>query len=183
VRTLLLGMGNPILRDDAIGVRLAADLSKRLRRVPNLDVVPECSAGGLELLPVVEGYGRLIVFDAVRTRDGRPGRWHRFTWADLQSTLHLTNVHDTNFATALELGRRLGMVLPSADDTHVFAVEVLDAATFDERMTEALERAYPACLDGILAAVETLVHASARRTSAQAPCDARQIEFSVLDEF
>jgi hydrogenase maturation protease len=150
-------MGNPILRDDAIGVRLATDISLRLDHIPNLDVVPECSAGGLELLPLVQGYQRLIVFDAIRTLEDRPGQWHWFTAADLQSTLHLTNVHDTNFATALELGRRLGMAVPSAADTHVFAVEVLDATTFDERMTGALERAYPACLDGILAAVRTLV--------------------------
>jgi hydrogenase maturation protease len=151
-------MGNPILRDDAIGVRLATDISQRLDHVPNLDVVPECSAGGLELLPLIEGYQRLIAFDAIRTREGRPGRWHRFTAADLESTLHLTNVHDTNFATALELGHRLGMALPSAVDTHVFAVEVLDATTFDERMTPDLERAYSVCADEILAAVNTLVH-------------------------
>jgi len=157
MRTLLLGMGNPILRDDAIGVRLAADVSRWLGHIPNLAVVAECSAGGLDLLPVIEGYHRLIAFDAIRTRDARPGRWHWFTAADLHSTLHLTNVHDTNFPTALELGRRLGMALPAAVDTHVFAVEVSDATTFDERMTPGLELAYPACARAILAAVTSLV--------------------------
>jgi hydrogenase maturation protease len=150
-------MGNPILRDDAIGVRLASDLSERLGHVPGVDVVAECSAGGLELLPLIDGYQRLIVFDSIQTRGGTPGRWYRFSAADLQTTLHLSNVHDTNFATALELGRRLGMAVPSAIETHVFAVEVLDAATFDERMTPDLERAYPACAEGILAALKILV--------------------------
>jgi hypothetical protein len=54
------------------------------------------------------------------------------------------------------------MALPLAVDTHVFAVEVLDATTFDERMTPDLERAYPVCADEILAAVNTLVHGPAR---------------------
>jgi hydrogenase maturation protease len=157
VKTLLLGMGNPILRDDAVGVRLAADIGQRLGKVPGLDVVAGCSAGGLELLPVIQGYARLIVFDSIRTRGGTPGTWYRFTAADLQETMNLTNVHDTNFATALELGRRLGQDVPAADMSHIFAVEILDNMTFDDRMTPVLEQAYPEYANAIFAEVDTLL--------------------------
>jgi hydrogenase maturation protease len=157
VKTLLLGMGNPILRDDAVGIRLAADIGQRLGKVPGLDVVAGCSAGGLELLPVIQGYARLIVFDSIRTRGGTPGTWYRFTAADLQETMNLTSVHDTNFATALELGRRLGQDVPAADMSHIFAVEILDNMTFDDRMTPVLERAYPEYANAILAEVDTLL--------------------------
>ena len=119
-------MGNPILRDDAVGIRLAADIGQRLGKVSGLDVVTGCSAGGLELLSVIQGYARLIVFDSIKTEGGTPGAWYRFTAADLQETMNLTNVHDTNFATALELGRRLGQDVPAADMSHIFAVEILD---------------------------------------------------------
>lgn len=157
MKTLLLGMGNPILRDDAVGVRLAADIGQRLGKVPGLDVVAGCSAGGLELLPVIQGYARLIVFDSIRTRGGTPGTWYRFTAADLQETMNLTNVHDTNFATALELGRRLGQDVPAADMSHIFAVEILDNMTFDDRMTPVLEQAYPEYANAIFAEVDTLL--------------------------
>jgi hydrogenase maturation protease len=157
VKTLVLGMGNPILRDDAVGVRLAADIRQRLCQVPDLDVITECSAGGLELLPLVQGYGRLIVFDSIRTQGGVPGAWYRFTVADLRPTMNLTNVHDTNLATALELGRRLGHEVPQAESSHVFAVEILDNTTFDEQMTPALEQAYPEYASAIFAEVDWLV--------------------------
>ena len=157
MKTLLLGMGNPILRDDAVGIRLAADIGQRLGKVSGLDVVAGCSAGGLELLPVIQGYARLIVFDSVRTRGGTPGTWYRFTAADLRETMNLTNVHDTNFATALELGRRLGQDVPAADMSHIFAVEILDNMTFDDRMTPVLEQAYPEYANAIFAEVDMLL--------------------------
>jgi hydrogenase maturation protease len=157
VKTLLLGMGNPILCDDAVGIRLAADIGRRLGAVPGLDVVAECSAGGLELLPVLQGYDRLVVFDSIKTKGGTPGAWYRFTAADLQPTMNLTNVHDTNFATALELGRRPGQHVPAAEMSHIFAVEILDNTTFDEQMTPVLEQAYPACVSAIYPQVEALV--------------------------
>ena len=155
-------MGNPILRDDAVGIRLAADIGQRLGKVPGLDVVAGCSAGGLELLPVIQGYARLIVFDSIRTRGGTPGTWYRFTAADLQETMNLTSVHDTNFATALELGRRLGQDVPAADMSHIFAVEILDNLTFDERMTPVLEETYPCCVDAIYSQVAALVSSGPR---------------------
>jgi hydrogenase maturation protease len=150
-------MGNPILRDDAVGIRLATEIGERLGPVPDVDVVAECSVSGLELLPLIAGYARLVVFDSIKTQDGTPGTWYRFTAADMRPTVNLTNVHDTNFATALELGRRLGMDVPLPEATHIFAVEIVDNTTFDEQMTPVLERAYPECANAIFAEVKALL--------------------------
>ncbi|MHB8078633.1 MAG: hydrogenase maturation protease [Candidatus Krumholzibacteriia bacterium] len=142
-RTVILGMGNPILTDDAIGCRLAAELGRRLPAVPWLDIVEECSVGGLNLIDVLAGYDRALAIDAIRTADGCPGDLHRFTVADLGGTLHLSNIHDVNFATALELGRRMGVPVPADADVHVFAVEILDGETFGETLTDPLARRLP----------------------------------------
>lgn len=155
MKTLLLGMGNPILSDDAVGVRLAADLRQRLRGVHGLDVVEECSVGGLNLLDVLRGYERAIVLDSIQTAGGVPGTWYRFELAALRDTMHLTNIHDVNFATAMALGRRIGMPLPH--EVHIFAVEVDEVHTFSERMTPALERSYPRIAAAILEEVRALL--------------------------
>jgi hydrogenase maturation protease len=157
MRTLLLGMGNPVLCDDAVGVRLATDLASRLGRQPRLDVIEECSVGGLNLLEVVAGYEQLIVIDSVKTRDGIPGAWYRFSAASLRDTMNLSNVHDANFATALELGRRMGTLVPDNDDIHIFAVEVDDNMTFSETMTPALETAYAELLEEIGSEVKAVL--------------------------
>jgi hydrogenase maturation protease len=162
VRTLLLGMGNPVLCDDAIGVRLASDLAAQLGPQPNVDVIEECSVGGLNLLDLVTGYERLIVIDSVKTREGRPGTWYRFTASSLRETMNLRNVHDTNFATALELGRRTGALVPDDGSVHVLAVEIDDNLTFSELMTPKLEAAYPELLEEIGSEVEAILREDRR---------------------
>lgn len=155
--TLVVGLGNPILTDDAVGVRLARDLHRAIGERPGLAWLEECSVGGLNLLDVLQGHDRLVCLDSVKTRDARPGAWHRFTAAALRPTMNLSNVHDANFATALELGRRLGLRLPPDEQIHIFAVEIADNLTFGERMTDELEARYPAVRDAILAAVRDLL--------------------------
>jgi hydrogenase maturation protease len=156
-RTLLVGMGNPILTDDAVGVRLVRDLVSRLGTVPGHAVMDECSVGGLDLVEHFAGHERIIVVDSIRTRGGTPGSWYRFTAANLRETLHLSNVHDANFATAIELGRRMGIMLPPDEAIHVFAVEVLENTTFGETFSPEIEEAYPEILEEILAEVRVLV--------------------------
>jgi hydrogenase maturation protease len=157
VRTLLIGMGNAYLTDDAVGIRLVRDFNKRLSGIPNLAVIEECSLGGLNLLDLLQGYRRLIVVDSIKTSEGIPGTWYRFTAERLRETMNLTNVHDVNFATALELGRRMGMTLPSDQENHIFAVEILDNLTFGERMSEELESVYPRYSAEIYEEIQSLI--------------------------
>lgn len=151
MKTVLLGFGNPYLCDDAVGVRLAEDFRMVLENTPDLDIVEECSVGGLDVLDLLRGYDRAIVLDSIQTAGGVPGSWYHFGADALRETLHLTNIHDVNLATALELGRRSGLPLPQ--DIHIFAVEVQETRTFSETMTPAVEARYGDCAAEILQAV------------------------------
>ncbi|MFH0916274.1 MAG: hydrogenase maturation protease [bacterium] len=142
-RTIILGMGNPILCDDAVGIRLAKDFSTELKDRTDVHIFEDCSVGGLNLLDLVTGYDRLIVFDSIKTTGAQPGAWHAMTGESFRETMNLTNVHDANFTTALELGRRMGAHIPSPENVHIFAVEIVDNAIFSESMTAELESAYP----------------------------------------
>lgn len=157
VKTLLLGMGNAILCDDAVGIRLAKHLGNRLAHAPNLSVVEECSVGGLNILEVVSGYDRLIILDSIKTSEGKPGNWYRFSGESLRETMHLDSVHDANMATALALGRKLGLKLPEDRDIHIFAVEVENNITFSEQMSETLERDFLLYAEEIYKEVAELV--------------------------
>lgn len=143
MRTLVLGMGNPYVADDSVGLRLAGELHGRLGGLAGVDWATDCAAGGLDLLDLLAGHHRLLVFDAIRTRGGRAGDWYRLDAADLRETRHLGSIHDANFATALELGRALGMDLPRDEDIHIFAVEILDNECFAERLSPPLQAAWP----------------------------------------
>ncbi len=173
MRTLLLGLGNPILTDDSVGIRLAADIAARLGARPGVDVLPDCPLTGLGLLDVLPGYDRIIVLDSIRTAGGIPADWYRFTAESLRETTHLSNIHDANFATALELGRRMGRPLPFDREIHILAVEVEENAAFSEALSPRLAEAYPRILEEVCAEVRDILERPADPIP-RTPCTCRE---------
>ena len=101
------------------------------------------SLGGLSLMERMDGYKNVIVIDSIRTGSKPNGTIYSLPLSRLPdfSAGHTTAIHDTSLATALELGKRMGMVLP--DDVWVVAVEAEVVFEFSEKMTHAVEVAVP----------------------------------------
>ena len=150
-RTLVLGLGNPILRDDGIGWRVVEEV-RRLVSEPGIEF--DCVAlGGLALMERLVGYNRAILADAIQTVGGIPGAVYRLGLDDLP-TLHSDAVHDASLKAALQLGRRLGAELPC--EIAIIAVEAVDVLNFGETLSAPVEAAVPAAVDMVLAAVLAL---------------------------
>ena len=144
-RTLLLGLGNPILRDDSVGLRIVRELMKRVAE-EDIDV-EEASLANIDLLESIDSYDRLIIVDSIKTGEGRPGELYQLSLDDLRSSLHLSSPHDINFATALELGKRLGRHVPG--EIRIYAIEIEDNQTFSETCSPPVERAIPRIIEEI----------------------------------
>jgi hydrogenase maturation protease len=139
MKTLLLGLGNSILKDDSVGLKVVRELGEKMAEK---DVhVEEASFANIEILEAIGSYDRLIIVDSIKTGRGRPGQLYSLSLEDLQSTLHLSCPHDINLATALELGKRLGMHVPG--EIRIYAIEVEDNQTFSETCSPSVERAIP----------------------------------------
>ena len=82
---LLLGIGNPIMSDDAIGVR-AVEMLRHYYRLPAQVSLVEGGTLGLALLPQVEDAERLLLVDAVDT-GAAPGTLIRLTGAEIPLAL------------------------------------------------------------------------------------------------
>ena len=139
MRTLVLGLGNPILGDDGIGIRVAAELKKRIND-ENVEV-EDVSSAGFNILDMIQGYEKVIVIDSIQTRDGRPGQLYRLTPSDFESSIHLASPHDINFATALALGRKLQMKMPKT--IKIYAIEIKDHIAYAEKCTSELLKVIP----------------------------------------
>jgi hydrogenase maturation protease len=150
MKTLVLGLGNPILTDDGVGIHVVRAVASRCSPFNGV-VFAEASVGGLRLLDLLAGYERAIMVDAIQTRGGQPGEIYRLGPGDLQSSLHSASTHDVSLPGALALGRRLGMVLPDDKDLIILAVEIEDVLTFGETCTLAVARAIPRAVEIVLA--------------------------------
>ena len=146
MKTLVLGLGNPILSDDGAGIRVAQEVGKQLND-PQI-TVSETSAAGLSLLDSIVGYDKVIIIDAIQTKKGQAGQIYRMKSEDFSFAKHFSSPHQTNLVTALELGKMLGLVMPQ--EITIFAVEAKDIASFSEKCTPEVERAIPKAIKMVL---------------------------------
>jgi hydrogenase maturation protease len=156
--TLVLGLGNPILTDDGVGIHVARAVASRLASDPVLANgvhFAEASVGGLRLLEFLAGYDRVILVDAIQTPNGLPGNVCRLSPSDLQSSLHAGSTHDLSFQGALAWGRQTGMALPDDDDIRIVAIKAQDVLTFGETCTPAVAAAIPRGVELVLALLGT----------------------------
>lgn len=130
---VVIGLGNPILSDDGVGIQVARLVGKLLPKDRADIAVTEAYAGGMRLMDAMTGYDRAIVVDAMVTGSCTPGTVKRFALDDLATTRNTWSSHDTNLAMALEWGRTAGLKLPVQVD--IFGVEAVDVENFSETLT------------------------------------------------
>ena len=152
-QVLVMGIGNEHLTDDGIGPKLVGDLRKRLYPIPLQ--FETASLGGLEIVEMIDGYKKVIFIDAIRTQDGEPGTIYHYCPDDFRETLHLSNLHDTSFLMALQLGKKIGVKIPK--DIDIIAVEIIEDLYFSTSLSREIEVKYPEILEDVNTLLTTLV--------------------------
>jgi hydrogenase maturation protease len=138
-RTVVVGLGNPLLSDDGVGVLAARLLAERLAGAP-VSVV-ESAWGGMRFLDLLAGFDRAIVIDAIQWRRGPAGTVYRLTPDEAVPTVRAVSFHDISLGTALALGGRLGIPLPA--EIVFLAVEAGDILTVSEACSPEVAAALP----------------------------------------
>ena len=131
-KTLILGLGNPILSDDGVGLIVAA----RLRgRVDGVDVI-STPLIGVHLLDLVVGYDALFLIDALITTGNQPGELRFISPDDI--SLPTLSSHGFNFLELLLLGRKLGLSVPELKG--VYGITIGKEPAFGEKLSSELMR-------------------------------------------
>jgi hydrogenase maturation protease len=148
MKTLVLGIGNPLLGDDGVGFHIAQELAKQIKD-ENIDV-KDTSVDGLNLLELIIGYDKVIIIDAIMTKGGEVGEIYKLRLEDLVETVRFTtSPHNANLAIAIEIGKK---ILPEQmpGEIVVFAVDIKEVTKFTEEMTEKVRAAIPKAVNLIL---------------------------------
>lgn len=145
VKTLIVGVGNPILSDDGVGIYAARMLLAR--GIPGVSI-EELPASGLELLDMVIGYERVVIIDAIQTKGGVPGDHYILSEDDFEKAVHGASPHGINIATALAMGRK---IVPDKMPKEVFfvAIEAEDLVNVREELTPKVSEKLPGIVDMI----------------------------------
>ncbi|TET41532.1 MAG: hydrogenase maturation protease [Dehalococcoidia bacterium] len=153
MKTLVLGIGNPILGDDGVGFHVIQELlHKAADTSPDIDI-KDASISGLSVLDLIVGYDKVVLVDAIKTDSGEAGEVYKLRPEDFTSTVHLTtSAHDTNLATAIKIGNEFAREqMPK--EIVIFAIEVEEVTRFTEEMTEKVRKAIPKVVNLVLGEV------------------------------
>jgi len=156
-RVAILGLGNSLLGDDSVGLKIASQLRElvgKLQVAPRVTIgVFQDEAGGWEILDYVEGYEALVLVDSILDPASEPGT---LSWypRNAFSSPRISGVHNMDIFEALEYARRHGMAVPA--QVHILGVTVRDITTFTEKCSPPVEQAIPKAVEAIVEKVREI---------------------------
>ena len=151
----IIGLGNELLSDDGLGIRVVRSLRARLR--DDRVAFEELSVGGLQLLDYVVGCRQCIIVDAIITGSHPPGTLYRFVQKADRDLVRLTSSHQIDLSQVLALAKLMGADLP--EKLTVYGIEAEDVITFRDGCTDHVARAIPRLVDVICLDVEECIAA------------------------
>ena len=152
-KTLILGIGNPLLSDDGIGPRIVQDLEGTLDSdVFDFFSVYVCD---MDLINTIEGYENLVIIDGKITQTGKPGEITIYSDQNYDGMAHLDNYHDISFRDLVKLGRDIELNIPNI--IHIVGIQIIEDKTFSEELSLPLQNSYKSIFQKIKVFTEDLV--------------------------
>jgi hydrogenase maturation protease len=145
---LILGIGNILLRDEGVGVRVI----EQMQQIPLPEDVELVDGGtaGADLLDVLAERQKVIVIDAVQA-DCQPGTVLRFSADDLTQPDRLgMSLHELGLGQALKMTKKLGC---EPKEVVVFGIKPRDISCGLE-LSEEIAAAVPKVAELVIAEIK-----------------------------
>jgi len=147
--TVVIGLGNVLLRDEGAGVHVVRRLESLLGDVPGVECV-DAGAAGMKLLHILPGHSKAVLVDCA-LMDEAPGTLRRFRPDEVRSVKALAglSLHEGDLLTIIRLCKELG---DAPDDIVIFGIEpdkVDPAEGLSERLAGKLDEYATAVADEV----------------------------------
>lgn len=152
-KTIVLGIGNPYLKDDRIGPKVVEDLEKYFSENENV-VFEVFYSSGIELLDSILDYNCAIFVDSIISDN--VGKITYLNLKDILSIPETSSPHSTNFSTMVKLGMKIS---PDRMPTKILfcAIGIKDPFTFSDEFTTDLEESYVTIVGEIKSKVKDFI--------------------------
>ncbi|NQU96199.1 MAG: hydrogenase maturation protease [Chloroflexi bacterium] len=146
MKTLVLGLGNSIMGDDGVGLRIVQEVRRRLRDCTTVDV-EECYAAGPTLLDFIVGYDALVFVDSL-VCDAPRGTVLQPKREQLPDQPATIDAHGMGLLGVLNLGESMGLHVPRK--LSIVAVAVEPNMEASEELSAEVEAAIPEAVERVL---------------------------------
>lgn len=144
MRTLILGLGNPGVVDERVGLEVARGVHA-LVSDPDVDII-EASTDSVELFEIVLGYDKVVVVDCIGAGEGDVGELRRLGLDELELVTQKGSSRATEYRVIVGSGD--GRVAAMPGEISVYAIEVGGSGA-GARLPELMEDAVPRLVEQI----------------------------------
>lgn len=118
--TVVLGLGNPLMADEGVGVCLVERLAEAAGDYPDVEFI-DAGTGGLSVLYKIEGRRKAIFIDCAYMGE-EPGTIRRFLPEEARSTKVLAHqsLHEADLLRIIDMARELGQ---APEEIVIFGIE------------------------------------------------------------
>jgi hydrogenase maturation protease len=138
--TVVLGLGNPLMSDEGIGVCLVQKLAQQAGRFSGVAFI-DAGTGGISLLYHIEGCRKAVIIDCARMGT-EPGTIRRFTPGQVRSVkipAH-QSLHEADLLKIIDMAKSLGQC---PKEIVIYGIEpqaVQPGAELGKLLTERIEQ-------------------------------------------
>lgn len=148
---LVLGIGNTLLRDEGVGVRVIESLTTRYALPDEVEVLDGGTAG-MDLLDAISGRDVLIVCDAVKA-DAPPGTVVRITGDDVPACFrNKLSPHQVGLSDVLATLKLLGELPPVVSIVGIVPEDLSLGTDLSLTASDAVDHALTTIIDELAAA-------------------------------
>ena len=147
-RILVMGIGNPLVKDEGVGVRIIEEMMRTLSFPDNVTLM-DAGTMGMGILNLFRECDYLLIVDAIDGTGEAPGTVVRLSPEDLAPNQVKHSMHDVRLVDVLEAAMLMGC-RPEAD---CIGIQISDMGAVRIGLTPAVEAAVPAA---VAAALEIL---------------------------
>jgi hydrogenase maturation protease len=145
-RITIMGIGNPLMRDEGIGVRVVETLGADLAFPENVTLV-DAGTMGMGILNLFQDCDYMLVVDAVDGTDEPPGTVVRLSPEEIAPNQVMHSLHDVRLIDVMAAAQLMG-VHPSVE---CVGIQVADMSGMEIRLSPQVEAAIPAAVGAVLA--------------------------------
>lgn len=155
----VIGIGNPLRRDDGIGIVLLERLVGRKDELPAGIEYIDGGTGGMNLLHLLARFDIVVLIDAVKFCE-HAGKSKLFKAEDVYSKkIQIkTSTHDSDFLKIMQLSEKLG---ESPDEVYIFGVQPKDTSHGSNPSPE-LQQKIDLLLDNLISEIKPILNPKVR---------------------
>lgn len=172
-RISVMGIGNPLVKDEGVGIRVIETMMSTLAFPDNVTLI-DAGTMGMGILNIFQDCDYLLVIDAVDGTGEPPGTVVRMTPQEMAPNTIKHSMHDMRLVDVLEAA----MLMGKQPEVDCVGIQILDMDGIAIGLTPAVEEAVPRAVE---AALTVLAKRGVHATLSDASSDDGRVLSSIHD--